>query len=262
MNIVEYKEAMIEIPVNTEDVKAMLLKKMKEENTYKGKDGLKKFIPVCSIVAIIMVVILVTRIMYSDNYPITITVYAAEVGEVSLSDDPVSIKLSANFYTGGYYSDLQGNPCDARVNFNIKFNCVGQDIDNITYSCSDKEVTRANKSRTSAYYVENIIMPLEEYLNRQWFKDETFLYGSYGEGEEKANLTKLIGSSYTVDYDEQLNKQYGLEMPATVDEDNNFHIKDLIIKVTIQMKDGSVQHKKLIVHQGNSAFTEVEIRIL
>lgn len=117
-----------------------------------------------------------------------------------------------------------------------------------------------------AYYVENYDMPVNEYKNKKIDEmDENFIFGGYGVGEKIAHITKLIGSSYSVTYEDQENKQYGLIASATVDNDGKYYFNDIIIKVDICMKDGSHQYKRLLIKPVKSErgiLPEIQIRIL
>lgn len=261
---------MKEIPVNSAEVQEALQKRVNKN----GKQvelassftcqrlKFKKSIPAYAVIAILIITFILSYDMPMNKPKITITASAAETGETQLSNKFVTFKTDTTLKNASATIDKLGNYSDANINYNIRFLCEGQNIETITYTCSDMDITRDNSSKASAYYVENITMPVDEYLNSDWKNDETFLNGFYGQGEEEAYLTKMIGSSYTVTYDEQLNKQYGLVIAATVDEDENYHFEDLTIHLEIKMADGSIQHKKLLLHPGKDAFSEVEIRIL
>jgi hypothetical protein len=107
-------------------------------------------------------------------------------------------------------------------------------------------------------------MPVKDYLNYDSDKDENMLNGYYGNGEEKAKITRLIGNSYTVSYDNQMNKQYGIVIAAKVNQDNNnfYYIKDQIIHVVFHMKDGSIAKKKIILHQDKDFDFMISIKVI
>ncbi len=258
MNINEYKEAMEEISVSSIEVEAALQKKMNKDNEIKTK----RTIPVYTIMAILLIAFVFANDILVNKPEISITVYAAETGEIPLTNEFANFKVNATPISASSTIDKQGNYQDSTVNYNIWFKCEGQDIKAITYNCSDRDITRGNRSKASAYYVENITMPVEEYKHYDWKKDDTIISGWYGIGETEAQVTKMIGSSYTVSYDQQMNKQYGLVIAATVDEEGNYTVEDTTIKVTIEMQDGSIQKKQLLVHPGKNALLEVDIRIL
>lgn len=256
MNLNEYKNAMSEIKVNTEEVEASIHRKM----NHGVKERVKRLVPAF---AAIMVMVIIFAFWYeipSNSPAISMTVYAAEQ-EVPLTKEFVMISANANPFFGSSSIDENGNYYDSKMNYNINFKCEGEDIETITYICSDQEITRGNMS-VAAYYVENITMPLEEYKKYREFEDEQFLCGFYGEGEANANITKLIGSSYTVNYEEQRNIQYGLVVVASVDGEGDYIMEDLTLRVEIQLKDGSVVEKKILLDFGETGFSEIGIRIL
>ena len=96
----------------------------------------------------------------------------------------------------------------------------------------------------------------------QLSKEENFISGFYGEGEEDATIIKMIGSSYTVKDEEQEEIAYGLVVAASVDEEENFRCEDLVIRIKIGMEDGSTVNKQLLLEFGEDAFHEVQIKIL
>ncbi len=163
---------------------------------------------------------------------------------------------------GGSSLDKQGNVYDSFVNFNINFICKGENINTLTYTCTYQIVTLDNRLNAEAYYVENLTMPIEEYTKLIRRHDDNFVFGYYGQGETTAKITKLIGNSYTVPYEDQSNKQYGLIMAATTDADGNYHVNDIIIKLDIKMSDGSTQYKKILIKPLKDAFSEFQIRVL
>jgi hypothetical protein len=249
---------MNEIFVDTAKIQASLQNKLNKEE----RNGMKKVVPSFAILAVLMVVFIFLQGIPATEPIILMTVYAAENSEVQLTKEFTNIKTTADLFVGSSALDTQGNHFDSKVNYNINFICEGQDIIAITYACSDTKVTRADISSAAAYYVENITMPVEEYRKYKMNEDEQFLSGFYGEGEKEAHVTRLIGEAYTVPYENQMSKQYGLVVAAEVDAEENYHFDDFAIHVEIELKDGSIIKKILLVHSGDNALGEIEIRIM
>jgi hypothetical protein len=258
MNIWEYKNAMNQIVVDTANIQASFENKRKKEKS----NGIKNIVPSFAILAILLVVFIAVQGIPATEPNIIMTVYAAENSKVQLTKEFVTIKTTADLFLGSSTLDSKGNHLDSKVNYNINFLCEGQNIRVITYSCSDKKITRADISSATAYYVENITMPLEEYRRYKANEDEQFLVGFYGESQSDAHVTRLIGEAYTVSYENQATKPYGLVVAAEVDANENYHFNDFTIHVKIELKDGSIIKKKLLVHSGDNAFNEIEIRIM
>lgn len=258
MKLSEYKEAMEEIKFDSTNLGESFQNKRKSQMIIKRK----KAAAALAMAAVLIVCMLFTQDFKDVEPAISVTVYAAEKEGVQLTKDFVDIKMNANMNYGEYSVDSDGKAVNPEVNYNIYVKCEGQDIESITYSTTDKEITRNNLGSTSAYYVENLTMPVGEYKKTNWQKDETFLSGFYGVYENEASVTKLIGNSYTVTYENQMNKQYGLVVNSTVDEESKFHFEDFSIKVNITLKDGSSFQKELIVHAGDNAETEIEMKLL
>ncbi len=258
MNMDNYKEAMKEIPISADEIEAKLYERIKTEKKIKNKLNVRGTMPVFALASVILLICILWYRASLDSPAITVKVLAAEQEAIPLSKEFITIdKQVAPFY-GGYSGDDQ----NANVTYHIHFICEGEGIDTITYILSEKEVTRDNRAAAPAYYVENITLPVEEYRNMQLSKEENFISGFYGEGEEDATIIKMIGSSYTVKDEEQEEIAYGLVVAASVDEEENFRCEDLVIRIKIGMEDGSTVNKQLLLEFGEDAFHEVQIKIL
>lgn len=257
MNIGQYKASIDEIPVRKFEVGEL-------KNNYIRINHTRKIIRHRLIPAFLILCLAICCIFLFPGLPnqdsdISITAYAAEQ-EAILSKDYIRFNLAANLMDGGTSIDDEGNNYNSYVNFNLNFLCEGKDLETLTYTCSEKNITRSNRSSASAYYVENLTVPLKEFGTQM--KNNDSLYGYYGEGETTARITKLIGNSYSVTYDDQKKLPYGLVIAADVDENNNYRIKDIIIKLDITMKDGSVKHKRIKIEAAKDALSGIQIRIL
>jgi hypothetical protein len=261
MNLDDYREAMKEIPVVTE-LEEKLYERIKIRDKINNKNKMKRAIPAFATVF----VLLISFFIWNSNPfvipTITMKVYAAEQGIVNLSKDFVTIASLAQPFYGGYAVGPDGSISDANITYNIHLLVEGEGVDSITYSCSEEEITRDNRSGAKAYYVENITLPVEEYKNSAKDRGEDFICGFYGEGEATATIIRMIGSSYTVDYNDQENINYGLVVAATIEKEREFHCEDLQLTASINMTDGSVITKKLLVVFGEDAFHEVQIKII
>jgi hypothetical protein len=191
--------------------------------------------------------------IFEHNSNITIKAFAAE-NEIQLSKDLISFKLNAVPINGAIDS------VHSYINYNLYFKCEGENIKTITYTCSDQKINRYNRSTANAYYVENISVPVDDFSKE--IKADNCIYGGYGEGEDLASITKLIGNTYTVDYHNQADKQYGIVLAATVDEKGTYKVYSTKIKVDITLKDGSIQHKDLQIISSEDVFSEIQMRIL
>ena len=248
MSINQYKNSMDEIYARIYTFEELLTRNNKKNRTAR----IKKFSLAYVIIALLFINILLREPLFSPNTTITITAYAAE-NEIELSGDFVNFDLSAQPVDGGSDSTY------SYINYNINFRCEGSDIKSITYTCSDQEVTRSNRTSASAYYVENMIIPLKDFDNI--LRDNRSLYGYYAPGEDTANVTRLIGNSYSVNYEDQNNIQYGLIIAATDDHAHHYSIEETVIKLTIHFNNGSVQHRKIIIKSSQDAFSDIQLRI-
>jgi hypothetical protein len=239
---------MDEIVAKTYTMDELLSKNNKRSRIVK----VKKFSLVYVLIALLFINLLLYESLSGHNTAITVTAYAAE-NEMELSKDFVDFELSAMPFDGG------SSEIECYINYNINFRCEGQDIRSITYTCSDQEVTRENKASASAYYVENMIIPIDEFGGIQ--NDNRALYGYYAPGENTANVTRLIGNSYSVNYEDQNNIQYGLIIAAKDEDNYRYSIEETIIKLEVHFNDGSVQHRKIIIKSSQDAFSDIQLRI-
>lgn len=262
MKLDDYREAMKEIPVAVAGLDRKLYERMESGNKVRDKQAVGRIVPIFALVSMIVLLLYAVWYRTSPEPPaVAIKVYAAEE-EIPLSREFITIDEQVNPFYAGYTEDNQGKKQDATVTYHIRFSCEGEGIDTITYILSEKEVTRDNRSSAQAYYVENITLPVEEYRQLQQDKMEGFISGFYGTGEEDATIINMIGSSYTVKYDEQQEIDYGLVVAAAVDEEDKFHCEDLIIRVRIGMKDGKTVNKQLLLNFGEDSFRTVRVKIL
>ncbi len=250
MNISQYKKSMNEI-----DVRKFSSEELISENSKKLKRAkIKKITLVNLFIGIVFLNLIWFNILPSQNSRITFTAYGA-VDEMQLSNRFVDFNTTISPMNGGINNDKSGY-----VNSNIYFRCEGEDIEFITYTSSDQIVDQSNWKGATAYYVENMVIPLSEYNSR--INEDDFIYGYYVPGEDTANITKVIGSSYSVNYEDQNDKQYGLILAATVDQTGILQINDAIIKIDVHFYDGSVQHKKMLIRSGQDGFSRIQLKIL
>lgn len=247
MNISQYKNSMDEIKVKMYSLEELLTKNKKRSRITK----IRKFSLAYALITLIFIHLLMQETLYGHNTTITVTAYAAE-NAIELSKDFANFELSALPLDGGTNSTY------SYVNYNINFLCEGKDIKSITYTCFDQEVTRSNRTSASAYYVENMIIPLDEYSDT--IQDNRFLYGYYVPGGKTANVRRLIGNSYSVNYEDQNDIQYGLIIAAK-DDDYRYSIEETVIKLDIHFNNGSVQHRKIIIKSSQDAFSDIQIRM-
>jgi hypothetical protein len=104
-----------------------------------------------------------------------------------------------------------------------------------------------------------MIIPLDEYSES--LNDNRALYGYYVPGGNIANLTRLIGNSYSVNYEDQNNIQYGLIIAAKDEDNYRYSIGETVIKLDIHFHDGSVQHRKIIIKSSQDAFSDIQLRM-
>ncbi len=248
MSISQYKNSMDEIKIRIFTAEELMTKNSK----WAKKTRIKKLSLAYALIALLFINLLLHVTLSGHNTVITVTAYAAE-NEMELSRDFVDFELNALPLDGG------SSEIDCYINYNINFRCEGQDIKSITYTCSDQEVTRDNRASAAAYYVENMIIPLDDFDDIKHSNDT--LYGYYTPGENTANVTRLIGNTYSVNYEDQNSIQYGLIIAARDDDAYHYSIEETIIKLDIHFNNGSVQHRRIIIKPSQDAFSDIQIRM-
>lgn len=258
MDINNYRSAMDVIKIDRLHTPQELYLRMDRRN----RTMKRKLIPSTVLLTLVVVACIVHSNISASSSNIVVMVYAAEQEKTLLTEELISINPNAQAYVGSISTDTQGNDYVEKMDYNINFICEGDNIEEITYICADKEITRDTVKSVPAYYVENMKLPVEEYKQLKLYQDDTFLFGFYAPGEELANLTKLIGTSYTVPYEEQNSKEYGLIVNASDDQKDYNRFDDLIITMKIKMKNGTYQYKQIKLILGDDAMSEVQICIL
>jgi hypothetical protein len=249
MNINQYKKSMDEIRIRTIEPDELLRKQSK-------KVFQKKYIKLISSFILIFTLIFCINHFNFFGHSInsTIKVYAAD-NKIELTKDFINIKLNASPVDGGSDSS------DCFINYNLNLVCEGDNITTITYTCSDQIINRNNRSSAAAYFVENINVPKSEYS--RYLKADNFIYGYQAEGTATAKVTMLIGNSYIDRYDNQNNKQYGLVLTGRIDKNGTYQLDNTIILIEITLKDGSIEHKKLMVSPSKEdPYSSIKLRIL
>lgn len=247
MNMEEYKKAMNEISIDTEKVKNRF-RETKDKNTYKCLNY-KKLAFVFIMPIILIFTVSIFSFFNTESIPnITLKVYAADSSEEkSLSRIPVVLNTlhqpNMQSITNKGKTDETGS-----VTYNLSFQCIGENIKSITYKLSDKEITRENRGEAVAWFAESC----KYYSYFESIADpENTLHDKsiYLKIREFDNLmvTKMIGSSYTVDYENQNDKQYLLEINLNSDGKGKLVAKNFIINVIITMNSGKTVEKQIFV---------------
>jgi hypothetical protein len=243
MNIREYKKAMDEISVNTNTIKDKVKDSVRNEKYLALR--YKKIILACITAIAILLVPTVSRILNVESIPdITLTVLANSGEAETLSDEPVVL---TPYYQENMlqYSKFDNGLKKGSINFNLNFQCEGETIKEITYKLSDQTITRENRNEFTAWFAENQIYNSSS--DAQNNKDKT-TYRIVGDFKnQRHEVTKMIGSYYTVSYGNQNSKQYALEINLTQDETGKLNCEKFTINVIIVLEDESTIEKQIVV---------------
>ncbi|MBD5462574.1 MAG: hypothetical protein HDR24_05875 [Lachnospiraceae bacterium] len=190
--------------------------------------------------------------------PVTITVYAAEGNHIDLSDEVTSSYLAAD--VSYMVSSVEE---DFETNINLSFYFDGKNIDVITLTCSDTEISRKNLKSQSAYFVENIPFDSNMYLQmmKEYESKENFL--NIISSESFSVITMLIGNSYSILYNEQDAWQYGIVLHAYKTKNGTYAITETIINVDILLENGKTVQRRIKIDACDDILTQgIEISLI
>ncbi|MDF2472586.1 MAG: hypothetical protein K0R21_368 [Anaerocolumna sp.] len=241
MNIKEYKKAMSEVTINTDNTKEKIEHYIGQEK--RPLLRYKKVMIACITAIAVLLAPTGIRIIGVETIPdITLTVQANSGEPNTLSEDPVL--LTKNYKENMMvYSEFDNGYKTGSMNIDLNFKCEGKDIKTITYSLSDKEITRDNKNRFTAWFVENQTYPSDFQID---YKEDKSMYRAQY-FDDITKVTKIIGSSYTVTYENQNNMPYGLEFNLTQDDAGNLKADKFTIRVIITFEDDVTVEKQILV---------------
>jgi len=242
MNIDEYQKAVKEIHVDTDKIKT----RFENELYDKSKDKLnpiffRRPVFLCFMSLVLILVLVSTNLLSQGNTSnFSITVYASDKNnEFILSDTPVTLSASTQFNMDGIT-----NGETSVVNFDLNLKCKGENIKKITYQLSDKEITKENMEDAIAWFAENVSYVAGSDLRN---RNDKSIYEYYSSGNQ-CFLTKMIGNAYSVDYENQNDKNYALVISLYKNKKGNFTAKDFTITVNISLNDGKSLEEQIVVH--------------
>lgn len=244
MNINKYKSAMEEIDIDTHKIRSGFENTLYQKNKDKNISHLaivKKPLLICIASFLLIAVLISTNLLTDGNSSdFSLTVYASDVNkELDLSDTSVTLSASNQFNMQGITNNETGT-----VNFDLKLKCEGNNIESITYKLSDEIITKENRGRSVAWFVENDSFLISDSLVKsdkspfETYKEDENVYEIYRD-DTKYYLTRMVGSAYSVDYENQQNKNYAIAISFQKDNKGDFIAEDFTITVTISLNDGS-----------------------
>ena len=250
MNIEEYKRAMQEVYVSTDKIKLRFQntidEKMKHIKIVHPHNFNKKIL-VC-VMSFILIFVLVNFIPLTkgDISKFTITVYASDLNkELFLSKTPITLSTSNQFNIQAITNEGKDSETGS-INFDLNFKCEGKNIRKITYQLSDKTISRENRGEAVAWFAEND----DSYgtFPDSTSNEDVSVYRSYRDNtNHTCYVTKMIGNSYSVDYENQNDKQYALEINLFQNEKGELEAKKFTITVILTLDDGSTLEKHILV---------------
>lgn len=249
MNIEEYKKAMIEVSVDTDKIKSRFEKEINEKVKGKKVNILilyKRPIFICILSAVL--VFTFSNLDRLNGGPVsnyTLTVYASSLDkEFVLSDEPITLSNSNQFNLQAISNKGENNETGS-VNFDLNFKCEGRNIKNITYKLSDKIITRDNRGEAVAWFAENI--QYNTVLNLKQDNDKSVYRILSSNQKSTYFVTKMIGNFYCVDYENQNDKHYSLEINLSKDDKGKLTAKEFTITVILTLDDGTTLEKHILV---------------
>ncbi len=148
------------------------------------------------------------------------------------------------------------------VNTELSLEVEGKDLDSIIVSCSKDIIKRNNLSEVNAYFIKYTKMQKSVYDRN--FKEieanDDFL--GCTRDEKYVTFMSLIGNSCTINYNEQENLDYGLTISGNSNNKDQFVIKEMILDVTINYLDGTVQTDKIKIDASDDALSGINAHLL
>lgn len=251
MDMEQYINRLDCVPVKRFTVKGL-------EKRKKQRERKRNFILSAAVCAVLIGGILSSAALKKGD-PFTISVYAADSKIISLSDEPVEFDLSSLPDYIDYFPD-EGK---GQLNINLFFRLEGENIDEVTISCAKHRITRNNLKDEPVYFVENLERNTSDdyqLILQEMKDDESFLRQLTG--SDKTYITKLVGASYTVPYEKQEEKQYGLVMNTAKGTDGTFSIGETILDVIVQYQNGRTGTGKIKIAASDDISRGIVIRLL
>ncbi|WP_228548267.1 hypothetical protein [Sporosarcina obsidiansis] len=122
----------------------------------------------------------------------------------------------------------------------VRLNITGKQIDSITYTLSEGK------------FIEDVTFTSKEYLDKEWLRSEKINFITSEPGSGKYQGIKEVGSTYTVNYNEQEKHKYTLAIPH---DGNEVIGDDIIIKVNVKYTDGSSEQQDILVIQESNSIS-------
>ncbi|WP_461207021.1 hypothetical protein [Clostridium sp. DL1XJH146] len=254
----EYKRAMQEIHINTDDVRLKfenrIQRKTKREKIFEIIE-FKKPIYVYGILLTLIIGLISINLSTDANVSnFTITAYASELNEkLTLSNEPITLSAFNQFNNLNITNDETGI-----ITFDLNLKCEGESIKSITYRLADKNITRDNRNMAVAWFAENDsynINSTEQYIN------DKSVYESY-KYDNKYFVTKMIGSVYSVEYIDQNDKNYALAINLNKDHKGEYNAEKFTITVLITLDNGTVVEKHIFVKPIIADMPVIEITLI
>lgn len=193
---------------------------------------------------------------------VAVTVYAADGNSIRLSDETASLRLNAD--VSSVTSTIKdGLETDTEVSIQLYFQFDEENLDTVTLSCSDMEITRNNLAEHSAYFVENRSFDRDSYLQMksEYESDENFL--SMLSNEDFSMVTLLVGNTCTIPCDGPDDTQYGIVLKADTTGDTSYSTEESTITADIVLKNGKSIRQKYKIAACEDILTDgIEISLI
>ncbi|GKV64348.1 MULTISPECIES: hypothetical protein [unclassified Sporosarcina] len=122
----------------------------------------------------------------------------------------------------------------------IRLKITGEQIDTITYTLSGGK------------FIEDVLFTYKEYIDREWLQAEKINFITREPSSDEYQGIKEVGSTYTVNYNEQEKHQYSLAIPH---DGNEVISGDVIITANVTYTDGKSEQQDIVVTQGSDAIS-------
>jgi hypothetical protein len=253
MNINEYKKDMDSIATRKFTVAEL-------ENAMQKKEQRKNHSKVAVLVIAMVFVLVIVTGLFPNNRLMTITVQATNGEEMVLSQEKITYKLDSFVSSWHSYPNSEMGV----LNTELFFGFAGEDIEEITISSSENEIARNGIEGADAYFIKTEKMQVSVYeaIKKELEENDEFLWSIQDDKSDEVIIAFLVGSSYTVKYNEQQREQYSLVIGAAKNEDGIVSIGETLLDVEVEFSDGSKENRKIKVLASDDVFAGLQMVLL
>ncbi|WP_233201373.1 hypothetical protein [Sporosarcina sp. P13] len=156
----------------------------------------------------------------------------------AITSEKATIELATEDRVGALLS-ISGSGANL-IFTDVRLKITGEQIESITYTLSEGK------------FIEDVTFTSKEYVDKEWLRSEKINFITTEPGSGKYQGIKEVGSTYTVNYNEQEKHKYALAIPH---DGNEVIGDDMIIKVNVKYTDGNSEQQDIVVTQESNSIS-------